>query len=242
VTRVQADSADTRHRRGCGSYAVAIADLLRCAPLASAVILLETGRPADALVAMLMVVPALLIRGTRAPLWLDMTLTSLLGIHFIAVAEGLLDAWPAEDNVAHVVLPFLTAPVVYAALLRLGTLSEPLHRVPPQAAGGMLAAVGACVLGLGALWELFEWTADGVLGTNMSLGYEDTLTDLLADAAGALLGAVWVALDSRRLEPSPRPPSVLKVVLSRRRGAPATGAELRREAAVSGPTRGPTSS
>jgi hypothetical protein len=233
---VQVDGADTSYRPRRGSRAVAVADLLRGAPLASALILLKTGRPADAIVATLLVVPPLVIRGARSPLWLDMTLTSLLGVHFVAVAAGLLNAWPAEDKVAHVVLPFLTAPIVYAGLIRLGTVPGPLHRLPPNAARGTLAALFACVLGIGALWELFEWTADGVLGTNMSLGYEDTLTDLLADAAGALIGAVWVAVDPRRLTPRPRSPSTLYVLFSARRHAPAAGAEARAKPAVTRPT------
>jgi hypothetical protein len=39
------------------------------------------------------------------------------------------------------------------------------------------------------VWEVFEYTADAVLGSNLSEGNSDTVGDLIADSAGSLLGA-----------------------------------------------------
>ncbi|MBE0486986.1 hypothetical protein [Marinobacter sp.] len=52
-------------------------------------------------------------------------------------------------------------------------------------------------LGVGALWEIFEFTMDSVLGTNMQKpmlgdpsGLTDTMWDLIVDAIGALIISV----------------------------------------------------
>ncbi|HSC05318.1 MAG TPA: hypothetical protein VLD59_00675, partial [Steroidobacteraceae bacterium] len=46
-------------------------------------------------------------------------------------------------------------------------------------------------VGLGALWEIFEFAMDSVFGLNMQRsGLVDTMWDLIVDAAGALLIAV----------------------------------------------------
>ena len=52
-------------------------------------------------------------------------------------------------------------------------------------------------LGVGALWEIFEFGMDGIFGLNMQKsGLVDTMWDLIVDAAGALivalLGYVWI--------------------------------------------------
>jgi hypothetical protein len=46
-------------------------------------------------------------------------------------------------------------------------------------------------MAIGALWEIFEFTVDSTLGTNMQkTGLVDTMRDLIVDAAGALLASV----------------------------------------------------
>jgi len=52
--------------------------------------------------------------------------------------------------------------------------------------------------GVGALWELFEFAMDSILGTNMqktmlgdASGLTDTMLDLLVDALGALVITIY---------------------------------------------------
>jgi hypothetical protein len=45
-------------------------------------------------------------------------------------------------------------------------------------------------LGLGALWEIFEFAMDGFFGMNMQKGLTDTMWDLIVDAVGALVISV----------------------------------------------------
>lgn len=51
-------------------------------------------------------------------------------------------------------------------------------------------------LGIGALWEIFEFTMDSLFGLNMQKSASDTMWDLIVDAIGALviamLGYSWL--------------------------------------------------
>jgi hypothetical protein len=97
-----------------------------------------------------------------------------------------------------------------------GAVSEP----PASAPLGAGVATAACILALGALWELIEWAADSWFGTHYSQGYQDTLGDLLADTAAASAGGALVGRDlprfrgqvtARRLPPSsPFPRSIAR--------------------------------
>lgn len=60
--------------------------------------------------------------------------------------------------------------------------------LPPS----LLAVFSFCfALSLGALWEIFEYTIDSIMGTNMQKsGLTDTMWDLIVDAVGAGIVAV----------------------------------------------------
>ena len=50
-------------------------------------------------------------------------------------------------------------------------------------------------LALGGVWEIFEFSVDSIFGTNMQRnGLQDTMWDLIVDAAGSLVVA-WVGYD-----------------------------------------------
>jgi hypothetical protein len=88
-------------------------------------------------------------------------------------AHGLI-GW--DDRISHVVLPLLLGLVVYDALRRRRTVRRP-------AAAGLVT--GMAVLVIAALWEIVEWAVDAAVGTNFSMGRDDTIGDLSADAVAA---------------------------------------------------------
>ena len=57
-------------------------------------------------------------------------------------------------------------------------------------------------LALGGVWEIYEFTLDQRVGQHMQMGANDTMHDLIADAAGGV--AVAVLLYLRRRRPAPR--------------------------------------
>jgi hypothetical protein len=99
-----------------------------------------------------------------------------------ALAAHELIAW--DDRVSHLVLPLLCGLVVYAALQRTGV---------PRRPGAAGLVTGAAVLAISGVWEVVEWGVDAALGTNFSMGREDTVGDLAADGFAAV-GAAAVAV------------------------------------------------
>ncbi|WP_218958511.1 hypothetical protein [Thalassovita aquimarina] len=73
------------------------------------------------------------------------------------------------------------------------------YAAPPYA----VALFAFCfAMAVGVLWEVFEFTMDSLLGTNMQKsGLLDTMGDLIVDGVGALIGAGsgWFYLKSREL-------------------------------------------
>ena len=141
-----------------------------------------------------MLVPAVAARLVRVPAAFDLLFAVTLAVEIAGSGLGAYAGvgWP--DGGSHLVIPFLTAPIVYQAFARLGAIpaaqDAPSRRSTVGA--GLLAAAG--VLALGAVWELVEWGADSAFGTDYSQGYADTLSDLLADSIAAAGGGVLVAL------------------------------------------------
>ena len=110
-------------------------------------------------------------------------------------AAGWYDAWPPYDNVVHTVVPLLTSQVAYLALARLEVLPDPRDELGDLHRNWFLFTVTLCLgATIGAVWEVFEWTSDGVLGSDLSLGNEDTVTDLISDTAGSALGGLGLVL------------------------------------------------
>ena len=154
------------------------ADLVRAGILCAAAIFLVSGDGSSALMAVLVLGPSLVARWVRVNPILDLVFALALGAQAVGRPFG------GGDTLPHLVLPLLSGPVLYGALLRLGI-------VPRRP--GIATFVG--VLALGAAWELVEWVADTTLGTDYSQGYGDTASDLVNDtiaaAASGVLVGVW---------------------------------------------------
>jgi hypothetical protein len=91
-----------------------------------------------------------------------------------ALAAHELIGW--DDRLSHLVLPLLLGLVVYTALRRRRAARRPT-------AAGLLT--GIAVLVIAALWEVVEWAVDTAFTTNFSMGRDDTVGDLSADAVAA---------------------------------------------------------
>jgi hypothetical protein len=169
---------------------------------ALAVGFLITGDESAALKALLDFVPAIASRMVCAPAAFDLLFAATLAVEALGTGLGVYYrvGWP--NGGSHLLIPFVSAPIVYHGFVRLGATAAPEG---PRAATGTGLVVAAGVLALGALWELVEWGADSVFGTDYSQGYTDTLSDLLADAFAASAGGVAVAVWLRSPAATPSP-------------------------------------
>jgi hypothetical protein len=194
--RVAQPSAEPWHRVAPTSTRrlTRVADLVRVALLCTAAVWLLAGDGAAALRALLALPPALLGRLVRLHPAFDVLFSSALVAESTATGLGAYDSIGWSDTLSHLVLPLLSGPILYVALVRLGAAAAPPAAPTLRFLLGAAVVTAASVLALGALWELVEWAADEAFGTDYSQGYGDTLLDLLADAVAAAGAGALVSL------------------------------------------------
>jgi hypothetical protein len=112
-------------------------------------------------------------------------------------ALNLYDALPWYDNVVHFVVPMLSAQVAYIALARVEVLPDPRDDTGLHRWVGIWIVTFALGVAIGGLWEILEWSSDNGLGSRLQLGNDDTVGDLIADSAGAAVGATLLVCWAR---------------------------------------------
>jgi hypothetical protein len=133
---------------------------------------------------------SLLARWVNLPRPYDWGFVAVLSLHAVGEALGWYDDVEWFDRVVHVVLPGLLAPVLYIGLARLDVLPDPRDETHTRHYVGMALVTFCLGMAVGGLWEIVEWTSDGLFGSDLSEGNTDTVGDLIADAVGSLLGAL----------------------------------------------------
>lgn len=165
-------------------------DVLRIGLVLATGAALLAGETAGALALGFATVLALLARVINLPRAYDLPFVLVLALHAVGEALGWYDSVTWFDRVVHVVLPCLVAPVLYIGLGRLDVLPDPRDETHARHYTGM-AIVAFCLgMAVGGLWEIVEYASDGTIDTALSEGNADTVGDLVADAAGSLLGAL----------------------------------------------------
>ncbi len=169
-------------------------DLARLAFLAGAIAFAFAGEVKGAFNLGLGFAVLLAARLADLPRVYDLALIVALIFTQVGEAVGLYDAIGWYDRVVHVVVPMLTSQVIYLCLARLDVLPDPQQETTRHHEAGMFVVTFALGLAVGALWEIFEYTSDGVFGSELSEGNTDTVGDLIADTAGSLLGGALMVL------------------------------------------------
>lgn len=110
---------------------------------------------------------------------------------------------PGWDKLVHFLLVGALAVLVVVIASDLGILPD-VTRMPIVVAVVVCGTIG---LAIGAVWEMFEWVGHNFLDSTIFVGYDDTIGDLLADGAGAVVVGIvarWCASDRRIVEPPVR--------------------------------------
>jgi hypothetical protein len=133
-------------------------------------------------------------RFANLPRVYDLSFVAAMALAAWGEVLGLYDRWGWFDVVVHFSVPFLGAPVLYIALARLEVVPDPREDTTHHHHLGIFVVTLALGLAIGALWEVLEWSSDEALGSSLSLTKQDVIGDLVADAAGATLGAVLLVV------------------------------------------------
>lgn len=171
-------------------------DLVRLSLVAGAVAF-ALARDGGAVVLGASAVLGLLARLVDLPRLYDLAFLTALSLQGWGEVAGLYDRLGWFDNVVHLTVPSLIAPVIYVALARLDVVPDPKDETNAQHLVGVWIVTFALGGTAGAIWEVIEWASDARLGTDLQLGNTDTVSDLLLDLCGALVGAgllvLWTA-------------------------------------------------
>jgi len=130
----------------------------------------------------------LVARAIDLPRLYDLGFTVAMILTGWGEALGLYDAWKPYDNVVHFVVPMLCSQVAYIALARIEVLPDMREEFVPRRYAGIFTVTFALGVAIGGVWEIFEWASDGLLGSNLSMGNDDTVGDLISDTLGAATG------------------------------------------------------
>jgi hypothetical protein len=172
-------------------------DVLRLLILGGAVAYALAGRGGAAALLGFLGAITLMARAVNLPRVYDLSLTLAMALQGFGEVWGLYDRFVRFDDLVHVTLPLLTAPVVYVALARLDVVPDPRDETHVRHYVGIAVVTAALGIAIGALWEIWEWRSDAWFGTQLSESNDDTNGDLVRDTIGSLLGAALLVVWAR---------------------------------------------
>jgi uncharacterized membrane protein YjdF len=172
-------------------------DVLRLTFLVGAAVFAITGDAKGTANLLIAAVAVVIARFVNLPRVYDLCFVLAMYLTGWGEALGLYDAISWYDNLVHFLVPFFVAPVVYIGLARIEVLPDPRDEAFPRHYAGIFVVTLALGLAIGAIWEMVEWSSDRVLGSNLSMGNDDTVGDLIADGLGSLCGALLLVAWTR---------------------------------------------
>jgi hypothetical protein len=172
-------------------------DVLRLSLVAGALGCLLAGNGKGAVVLALAAALAWAVRLVNLPRAYDLAFMIAVVLQAWGEALGAYDAIPWFDNVAHFSLPFFLGPTLYVALARADVVPDPKDSDHVRHYVGIFVVAFALGVALGGIWEICEWVSDHTVGSELQLGLDDTIGDLVADTAGSLCGALLLVCWAR---------------------------------------------
>src|SRR5918992_528702 len=160
-------------------------DLLRATFFIGAVVFLIAGEIKGVGNLLLGGTALLVARAVELPRLYDLGFTVAMIFTGWGEALGLYDLWKPYDNVVHFVVPMLCCQVAYIALARIEVLPDMREDFVPRHYLGIFTVTFALGVAIGGVWEIVEWGSDYVFGSNLSMGDDDTVGDLISDTLGA---------------------------------------------------------
>jgi hypothetical protein len=172
-------------------------DVLRLLILGGAVGYALAGRGGAAALLAFLGAITLVARAVNLPRVYDLSLTLAMALQGFGEVWGLYDRFVRFDDLVHVTLPLLTAPVVYIALARLDVVPDPRDETHARHYVGIAVVTAALGIAIGGLWEIWEWRSDAWFGTQLSESNDDTNGDLVRDTIGSFAGAALLVVWAR---------------------------------------------
>jgi uncharacterized membrane protein YjdF len=169
-------------------------DLLRLTYLAAAIVFAVIGN-FDAAVRLALTFGIVVIaRVIALPRPFDLGFVLGMMLQAWGNALNLFNDWGFYDNIVHVSLTAFAAPVFYIGLARLEVVPDLADDTQARHHSGIFVITLSLALAFGAVYEVYEWAADNLLGANLAIGETDTITDLFDDAIGGVIGGALLVV------------------------------------------------
>lgn len=149
---------------------------------------------------LLTMTPTLVTRNTRLCLPWEVNLLIVLSLYLHVmghVGDYYILLAPYYDKLTHFV-----SSVTIAILAFFVAILVEQHGDIRLTNPAVLTFIVTLTLAAGATWEIGEFTADQVFGTNLQQGNTDTMVDLIIDLAGAMIVAAFAAVALARTDRS----------------------------------------
>jgi hypothetical protein len=172
-------------------------DVVRATLVAGAAGFALAGEAGGAIIMALAALLAWAVRLLNLPRVYDLAFMLAVALQAWGEALGAYDAIPWFDNITHFSLPFFLAPTLYVALARADVVPDPKDETSTLHYVGMFVVTFALGVALGGIWEICEWVSDHTVGSELQLGLDDTIGDLVADTVGSLFGAALLVCWAR---------------------------------------------
>jgi hypothetical protein len=147
---------------------------------------------------LLTMAPALMTRNMRLclPWEINLLVAVSLYIHVLGHVGGYyVSLAPYYDKLAHLISSATVALIAFF----IAALTEHRGEVRLTVPIAVIFIVST-TLAAGTLWEIYEFVADEVFGTNLQHGNTDTMVDLIMDLVGAAIVAGFAAIALSREE------------------------------------------
>jgi len=169
-------------------------DLLRLTYLGAAIVFAAIGN-FDAGVRMALTFGIVVVaRVIALPRPFDLGLVVGMMLQAWGNALDLFNSWGFYDNIVHVSLTAFAAPVFYIGLARLDVVPDLADETQARHHTGIFVITLSLALAFGAVYEVYEWAADNLLGAHLAIGETDTITDLSDDAIGGVIGGALLVV------------------------------------------------
>ena len=169
-------------------------DLLRLSYLGAAIVFAAGGN-FDAGVRMALTFGIVMVaRLIALPRPFDLGLVVGMMLQAWGNALNIFENWGFYDNIVHVSLTAFAAPVFYIGLARLDVVPDLAGETQVRHHTGIFVITLSLALAFGAVYEVYEWAADNLLGANLAISETDTVTDLFDDAIGGVIGGALLVV------------------------------------------------
>jgi uncharacterized membrane protein YjdF len=175
-----------------------VLDVVRLTFLAGAIVTLALGDTAAALRLFLTFLATVAVARLMLPRLFDAAFLLGMALQAWGNTAQLFTTFDDYDVIVHFVLPLACAPALYIMLARwevvpdLGEDAERHHLL------GVWVVTVALGLSLGALYEIYEWVSNHLVGSDLKVGYADTIADLTDDALASVIGGVLLVVWATR--------------------------------------------